>query len=95
MASETNMTRQLNIRDDEVYHRAHRIAARLGRPLTEAMRIVLRQYESRLPEIDELTPSQRTTCKLLRGLTRQATKHKLPEATADYDDMYDELGLPK
>lgn len=89
------MTKQLNIRSDEVYDRAHRIAARLGKPLSEAMLIVLREYESKIPEVDELTPSQRATYDMLQSLTREAAKHKLPGATSDHDDLYDEFGLPK
>jgi antitoxin component of RelBE/YafQ-DinJ toxin-antitoxin module len=89
------MTKQLNIRNDEVYLRAHRIAANLGKSLAEAMLIVLRQYESGLPELDELTPSQRDTYEMLRRLTREAAKHKLPDASSDHDDLYDEFGLPK
>ena len=89
------MTKQLNIRNDEIYRRAHRIAARLGKPLAEAMLIVLRECESRLPEVDELTPSQRTTYEMLKRLTREAAKHKPPDATSEHDDMYDEFGLPR
>jgi hypothetical protein len=89
------MTKQLNIRNDEVYHRAHRIAARLGKPLAEAMLIVLSEYESGLPVVDELRPSQRATYEMLKRLTREAAKHKLPDATSDHGDMHDEFGLPK
>jgi hypothetical protein len=89
------MTKQLNIRNDEVYRRAHRIAARLGKPMAEAMLVVLREYESGLPQVDELTPSQRSTYEMLRRLTREAAKHKLPDAAPSHDDMYDEFGLPK
>jgi hypothetical protein len=89
------MKKQLNIRNDEVYHRAHRIAARLGKPLTEAMLIVLREFESGLPAVDQLTPSQHATYEMFKQLTREAAKHKLPDATSDHDEMYDEFGLPK
>jgi len=89
------MTKQLNIRNDEVYLRAHRIAARLGKPLAEAILIVLREYESGLPEVEGSTPPQRDTYDILHRPTREAAKHKLPDATFDHDEMYDEFGLPK
>jgi hypothetical protein len=56
---------------------------------------VLREYESGLPQVDELTPSQRSTYEMLRRLTREAAKHTLPDAASSHDDMYDEFGLPK
>ena len=89
------MPKQLNIRNDEVYERAHRIAARLGKSLPEAMLIVLREYESGLPEVGDLTTAQRETYELLRSLSREAVKHKLPGTTSDHDDMYDNFGLPR
>jgi len=89
------MTKQLNIRNDEVYRRAHRIAARLGKPLAEAMLLVLREYETGLPDVDEFTPSQRETYEMFKRLTREAAKHKLPGTTSDHEDMYDEFGLPR
>lgn len=89
------MTKQLNIRNDEAYQRAHLIAARLGKPLAEAMVIVLRGYETGLPHVDGLTPPQRATYEMLKRLTREAAKDKLPDAVSDHVDMYDEFGLPK
>lgn len=89
------MAKQLNIRSDEVYARAHRVAARLGKPLAEAMLIVLREYESGLPEVNEFTPRQLATYEMLKDLTREAGKHKLAGTAFNDDDMYDEFGLPR
>ena len=89
------MTKQLNIRSDEAYEIAHRIATRTGRPVAEAVLSALRAHDSRLPEVSELTPAQRQTYDMLRALSREAAKHKLPGATSDHDDLYDDFGLPK
>jgi len=89
------MGKQLNIRNDEVYRLAHKVAADMGKPVTEAMLALLRAYRPRLPEVDELTPSQRATYERLRALSREAAKHKVPGAASDHSDMYDEHGLPK
>jgi antitoxin VapB len=89
------MTRQLNIRNDEVYRLAHRLAADMGKPVTEAMLDLLRAHYAQLPNVDELTPVQRATYEKLRALSREAAKHKVPGATSDHSDMYDDFGLPK
>jgi antitoxin VapB len=89
------MTKQLNIRNDEVYTLAHRVAADMGKPVVEAMLTLLRGYPLKLPNVDELTPTQRATYERLRALSKEAAKHKLPGATSDHRDMYDDLGLPK
>ena len=41
----------------------------------------------------DLTPTQRADYEALRALAREAAKHKLPGATSDHSDMYDEFGL--
>ena len=89
------MTRQLNIRSDEAYRLAHEIADCLGRPVGEAVLIALREYGSRLPKVDDMTPTQRAEYEALRALARETAKHKKPGATSDHSDMYDEFGLPK
>ena len=49
----------------------------------------------RLPTVEELTAAQRATYEYLRALSRESAKNKLPGATSDHSDMYDEVGLPK
>jgi hypothetical protein len=88
------MTKQLNIRNDEVYSLAHHIADQLGKPLTEAVLTALRDYGSKMPKVEEMTPTQRAEHEALRALSREAAKHKKPGATSDHSDMYDEFGLP-
>lgn len=89
------MIRQLNIRNDEVYRLAHKLATDMGKPVTEAMLTLLRAHYAKLPEVKDLTPSQRATYERLQELSREAAKHKLPGATSDHSDMYDDFGLPR
>ena len=72
------MTKQLNIRNDEVYRLAHRLAADAGKPVTEAMLDLLRAHYATVPNVDELTASQRSTYEKLQALSREASKHKVP-----------------
>ena len=88
------MTKQLNIRSDEAYSLAHDIADRLGKPVSEAVLTVLRDYGSRMPKIKGMTPQQRATYEALRALSRETARLKKPGATSDHADMYDEFGLP-
>ena len=89
------MGRQLNIRNDEVYRLAHEVAADMGKPVTEAMLTLLRAYRPRVPAVEEMTPDQHAWVERMRMLSRAAARHKLPGATSDHGDMYDEYGLPK
>ena len=49
----------------------------------------------RLLAVEELTPAQRKAYERLRALSREAAKHKIPGATSDRRDMYDEFGLSR
>jgi hypothetical protein len=49
----------------------------------------------RLPAVEDLTLAQRKEYERLRALSRESAKHKLPGATSDHADMYDDFGLPK
>jgi hypothetical protein len=88
------MIKQLNIRSDEAYSLAHKIADNLGKPVGEAVLIALRDYGSRLPKVEDMTPTQRAEYEALMALAKEAAKHKRPGATSDHSDMYDEKGLP-
>lgn len=89
------MGRQLNIRSDEAYELAHTISRRTGRPVTEVVRDALRVYGDTLPAVDGMTPTQLQRYEALRALAKRTAAQKLPGATSDHDDMYDEYGLPK
>jgi hypothetical protein len=89
------MTKQLSIRSDEAYRLAHIISEETGEPIVQVILTALRDYGSKLPARDGLNPEQRATYEALQALSHEASKHKLPGATSDHRDMYDEFGLPK
>ena len=53
------MPRQLNIRSDEAHRLAHLIADQTGRPVVDVVVEALRDYGSKLPPVDDMTPTQR------------------------------------
>lgn len=89
------MTKQLSVRSEEAYRLAHVIAGELGRPVVQVVEEALRAYGSKLPSREGMNPAQRADYEALRALAREAARHKLPGATSDHSDMYDEFGLPK
>ncbi len=88
------MPKQLNIRSDEASGLAHEIAERLGTTVTDAVLEALREFGSKLPKADGMTPTQRADYEALLALANEAAKHKRPGATSDHSDFYDEHGLP-
>jgi hypothetical protein len=88
------MARQLNIRSDEAHRLAHLIADQTGRPVVDVVVEALRDYGSKLPRVDDMTPTQRAGYEALRKLASRAVKYKHPGATSDHSDLYDEHGLP-
>jgi antitoxin VapB len=89
------MTKQLNIRSDEAHRLAHLIPERLDKPVVDVVLQALREFGSKLPSLDDLTPTQRAEYEAFRELARKAAKHKLPGATLDHSDLYDEYGLSR
>jgi hypothetical protein len=89
------MTRQLSIRSEEAYRLAHIIAEQLDQSLVRVVENALRDYGSKLPAKDGMTPKQRAAFEALNALSRETAKRKKPGATSDHSDMYDEFGLPK
>lgn len=65
-----------------------------GASMTEEPRIADPAHRADLPGEDDLTPERRVGYEALRALAREAAKHKLPGATSDHSDMYDDNGLP-
>jgi hypothetical protein len=58
-------------------------------------RIDDRNQKRALPDVDELTVKQRAVYERLRALSGEAARHKVPGATSDHRDMYDDFGLPR
>ena len=89
------MTKQLSVRSEDAYRLAHIIADQLGRPVVQVLEEALREYGSKLPSRDGMNPVQKAAYEALRALAQEAAQRKLPGATSDHCDMYDEFGLPK
>lgn len=90
------MGRQLNIRSDEAYEIAHRLAQRRGESVTEVVTNALRRAEEQPPANSEVSPQDAAeTYRILSELSREGARRKKPGATSDHRDLYDEFGLPK
>lgn len=88
------MPRQLNIRSDEAFETAQRLARRQGKPVTEVVLHALRAYDAAFSADAELTPEQQAEYEALRQIARAAAKRAKEGAASDHSDMYDEHGLP-
>lgn len=89
------MTKQLNIRSDEAHALASDFAERLHTDVTDVVVRALRDFGAKLMVREELTASQQREYEALCALSRKTAASKLPGATSDHRDMYDEFGLPK
>ncbi|GJE00980.1 type II toxin-antitoxin system VapB family antitoxin [Methylobacterium isbiliense] len=88
------MSEKLVIESDEAVGLAQDIAGRLGVTPDEVVTRALRAYSATVPAGDGLNPTQRAEYDALRALARETARHKLPGATSDHSDLYDENGLP-
>jgi antitoxin VapB len=88
--------RQLNIRSDEAFERASSLAKRLGRTTTDVVVEALRRYERETDVTNErgLTAEQQRRFDDLMALSEETAKRRLPGATSNHDEFYDENGLP-
>lgn len=92
------MPKQLNIRSDEAYERAQRLAKRLGTTTTEAVVRALRRYDSTLPAWPshaDLTPEQAADHARFMEEARRAREEMARGPGFDESDLYDKDGLPK
>ena len=90
------MPRQLNIRSDEAYRIAHRLAKMHGQTVTEVVTDALRrQHDTTKPE-PEVSPEQAAeTIRILLELSERSAKSAMPGSSSDHSYLYDEHGLPK
>ncbi len=91
------MARQLNIRSDEAYKIAHRLAKKRGQTVTEVVTDALRrQQDETTTPTPEVSPEQAAeTMRILMELSERSAKAAKPGATSDHSYLYDEHGLPK
>jgi len=89
--------KQLNIRSDEAYATAHRLAELLGTTTTEVVVKALREFKSkrRIPS-RLVTPeeAEANLSRLMESIGRREREEAGP-LLSDHEDLYDEFGLPK
>ena len=90
------MARQLNIRSDEAYEIAHRLADQRGRSVTEVVTEALRK-EARPPvSAPEVSPEEAAeTIRVLTEISERTARAAKSGTTSDHSYLYDEHGLPK
>lgn len=62
--------------------------------MMEKPRIADPAHRADPPDDDDMTPERRVGYQALRTLSQEAAQHKLPGATSDHSDLYDDNGLP-
>ncbi len=91
--------KQLNIRSNDAYERAHRLARQRNTSVTLVIELALRRYEAGTGRAEtELSPEEiAKNGRILADMKRDlwGGKGPPPGATSDHSWMYDENGLPK
>lgn len=88
--------KQINIRDDEIYARLRRAAARRGVPMKEAVRIALKLLEERDGSPSKSDPDLARRLGELDLLTERMAARAVLRTTAEDDaELYGEDGLPR
>jgi antitoxin VapB len=86
--------RQLNIRSDEAYELASRIAERTGRPRSDVVLAALLSYAD-ARQVKKLSAQERAFVDELMALARRSAAAAPPGMTSDHSHLYDERGLPR
>ena len=90
------MGRQLNIRSDEAYKIAHRLAKKRRQTVTEVVTAALRREQDDLKQQPEVSPQEAAeTIRIMTELSERAAKAAEPGSSSDHSYLYDEHGLPK
>ena len=90
------MGRQLNIRSDEAYKIAHRLAKKRRQTVTEVVTAALRREQAETAPTAEIRPEEAAeTYRILMDWPERAAKSTKPGSTSDHSYLYDEHGLPK
>jgi hypothetical protein len=93
LQGDETMTKQLNIRNDEAYARAKRLAERFGLSTTEVVLKALRHLDTDavvLLPYESLPPEAKRDHEHFKELARKAREEAGPLATSDHSDFYDE-----
>lgn len=88
------MTKQLNVRSDEAYEIASRVARQTGRSRADVVLAALLSYaEERIGK--KLTQKERAFVDELMALARKSAAAAPSGMTSDHSHLYDERGLPR
>jgi hypothetical protein len=87
------MPKQLNIRSDEAYEIAHRLARERNTTITDVLETALRDYRDKCAA-DDLSPEQTAFLTEILTLSKRSAAAARPGATSDHRDLYDDKGLP-
>jgi hypothetical protein len=89
--------KQLNVRSNEAYSTAHKLARQLGTTATEVVVRALREFDSnrRIPN-RLVTPEEAAgNLSALMASIRARAPSRSAALASNHDDLYDEFGLPK
>ena len=90
------MARQLNIRSNEAYGIAHRLAERRGETVTAVVIDALRKAQGEDAIEREVNSRQAAkTFRILMELSERSAEAARSGATSDHSDFYDDRGLLK
>jgi hypothetical protein len=90
------VARQLNIRSDEAYRLARRLAKKRGQTVTEVVTDALRAQDAPAKPKREVPRKQaEETFRRLMELSERTARAAQPGASSDHSYLYDEHGLPK
>jgi hypothetical protein len=92
------MQKQLNVRSDDAYARARRLARRLNTSTTKVVEAALARYDretATVPTYNDLSPEQKAFADQLLAMGKASRNEGDPNATSDHSWLYDEFGLPR
>ena len=89
--------KQLNVRSNEAYSTAHKLARQLGTTATEVVVRALREFNSHHRIPSRLVTPEEAAANLSALMTsiRARAPSRSAALASNHDDVYDEFGLPK
>jgi hypothetical protein len=89
--------KQLNVRSDEAYATAHKLARELGTTTTEVVVRALRQFNANRRIPSRLVAPEEAAANLsaLMASIRTRAPNRSATPASSHDEFYDEFGLPK
>ena len=92
------MAKQLNIRSDEAYVTAARIARRLNQTTTQVVVEALARYDREtfaVPVQADMTSEQKALADELLALAKAGREEGDRALTSDHSHLYDDAGMPR